>query len=50
LPTRDEAYSQLLGAFNGVLMMFALALEALKTQKTPPDAPTEGATIPQASA
>ena len=50
LPTRDEAYSQLLGAFNSVLMMFALALEALKTQKTPPDAPTEGATIPQASA
>jgi large subunit ribosomal protein L10 len=50
LPTRDEAYSQLLGAFNSVLMMFALALEALKMQKTPPDAPTEGATIPQASA
>jgi large subunit ribosomal protein L10 len=54
LPTRDEAYSQLLGAFNSVLMMFALALEALKTQKTPPDAPAgavpEGATIPQASA
>ena len=58
LPTRDEAYSQLLGAFNSVLMMFALALEALKTQKIPPDAPPdaaldaapEGATIPQASA
>jgi large subunit ribosomal protein L10 len=32
LPTRDEAYSQLLGAFNSVLMMFALALEARKTQ------------------
>ena len=61
LPTRDEAYSQLLGAFNSVLMMFVLALEALKTQKTPPEsaapetappetAPPEGTTIPQASA
>ncbi|MDQ8165954.1 MAG: 50S ribosomal protein L10 [Gemmatimonadota bacterium] len=32
LPTRDEALSQLLGAFNSVLAMFALALEARKTQ------------------
>ena len=32
LPTRDEAFSQLLGAMNSVLMMFALALEARKTQ------------------
>ena len=46
LPTRDEAYAQLLGAFNSVLMMFALALEALKKQKEP----VESAPIPQASA
>jgi large subunit ribosomal protein L10 len=32
LPTRDEALSQLLGAFNSVLAMFALAMEARKTQ------------------
>lgn len=32
LPTRDEALSQLLGAFNSVLAMFALALEGRKTQ------------------
>lgn len=32
LPTRNEALSQLLGAFNSVLAMFALALEARKTQ------------------
>jgi large subunit ribosomal protein L10 len=55
LPTRDEAYSQLLGAFNSVLMMFALALDARKTQleaAAPPHAaPTpEVATTPQASA
>ncbi len=62
LPTRDEAYSQLLGAFNSILMMFALALEALKAQKTPAEAAPEavpqaapqaapaGDTIPQASA
>ena len=48
LPTRDEAYSQLLGAFNSVLMMFALALEALKRQKEP--VPVDSAPIPQASA
>src|SRR3990172_228117 len=47
LPTRDEAYSQLLGALNGVLMLFALALEALRAQKAPQD---ESAPIPQASA
>lgn len=32
LPTRDEALGQLLGAFNSVLMMFAMALEARKEQ------------------
>ena len=32
LPTRDEALGQLLGAFNSVLAMFALALEGKKTQ------------------
>ncbi len=32
LPTRDEALSILVGTFNSVLMMFALALEAKKTQ------------------
>ncbi|MFN8670166.1 MAG: 50S ribosomal protein L10 [Gemmatimonadaceae bacterium] len=32
MPTRDEALSQLVSAFNSVLMMFALALEARKEQ------------------
>jgi len=32
LPTRDEALSILVGTFTSVLMMFALALEAKKTQ------------------
>lgn len=32
LPTRDEALSILVGTFNSVLSMFALALEARKTQ------------------
>lgn len=32
LPTRDEALSQFVSALNSVLMMFALALEARKTQ------------------
>lgn len=32
LPTRDEALSILVGTFNSVLMSFALALEAKKTQ------------------
>lgn len=32
LPTRDEALSMLVGTFNNVLSMFALALEARKTQ------------------
>lgn len=32
LPTRDEALSQLLGAFSSVLAMFALALEARQKQ------------------
>lgn len=32
LPTRNEALSILAGTFNSVLMMFALALEARKTQ------------------
>jgi large subunit ribosomal protein L10 len=32
LPTRDEALSMLVGTFNNVLSMFALAMEARKTQ------------------
>jgi large subunit ribosomal protein L10 len=32
MPTRDEALSILVGTFNSVLSMFALALEAKKTQ------------------
>jgi large subunit ribosomal protein L10 len=32
LPTRDEALSILVGTFNSVLMMFALAMDARKTQ------------------
>ena len=32
LPTRDEALSILVGTFNSVLSMFALALEGRKTQ------------------
>jgi len=32
LPTREEALGQFLGALNSVLVMFALALEARKTQ------------------
>lgn len=32
MPTRDEALSILVGTFNSVLMMFALALDAKKTQ------------------
>jgi large subunit ribosomal protein L10 len=32
LPTRDEALSILVGTFNSVLSMFALAMEARKTQ------------------
>jgi large subunit ribosomal protein L10 len=32
LPTRDEALSQFAGYLNSVLMMFALALDARKTQ------------------
>lgn len=44
LPTRDEALGQFVGALNGILMMFALALEAKKTQ-------LEGSDLnPQASA
>jgi large subunit ribosomal protein L10 len=32
LPTRDVAYGMLAGAMNGVLMVFALALDARKEQ------------------
>lgn len=32
LPTRDEALSQFAGCLNSVMMMFALALDARKTQ------------------
>jgi large subunit ribosomal protein L10 len=44
LPTRTEALGQFLGALNGILSMFALTLEARKTQLE------EGNSIPQASA
>ena len=44
LPTRTEALTQFVSALNSVLMMFALALEARKTQLE------DGDSIPQASA
>ena len=44
LPTRDEALGQLAGAFNSVLAMFALALDARIAQLE------ESELIPQASA
>jgi large subunit ribosomal protein L10 len=44
LPTRIEALGQFVSALNSVPMMFALALEARKTQLE------EGNSIPQASA
>lgn len=47
LPTRDEALSILVGTFNSVLMMFALALDAKKAQL---ESGTAGSEIPQASA
>lgn len=47
LPTRDEALSILVGTFNSVLMMFALALDAKKSQM---EAGSAGSEIPQASA
>ena len=47
LPTRDEALSILVGTFNSVLMMFALALDAKKSQL---EAGSAGSEIPQASA
>jgi large subunit ribosomal protein L10 len=47
LPTRDEALSILVGTFNSVLMMFALALDAKKAQL---ESGTAGPEIPQASA
>ncbi len=53
LPTRNDALSILVGTFNSVLMMFALALEARKTQLdagAEPSAPAAGGEIPQASA
>ena len=37
LPTRNEALSILVGTFNSVLMMFALALDARKTQLDSPN-------------
>ena len=43
LPTREQALGQFVSALNSVLMMFALALEARKTQ-------LEGSELPQASA
>jgi large subunit ribosomal protein L10 len=45
LPTRDEALGQFLGALNSVLAMFALALEARKTQLES----AEGAPAPAAA-
>ena len=58
LPTRNEALSILVGTFNSVLSMFALALEAKKEQLGGPAADAAGSTevpsavseIPQASA
>ena len=47
MPTRDEALSILVGTFNSVLSMFALALEAKKSQL---EAGSAGSEIPQASA
>lgn len=43
LPTRDEALGQFVGALNSILMMFALALDARRTQ-------LEVSESPQASA
>jgi large subunit ribosomal protein L10 len=43
LPTREQALGQFVSALNSVLMMFALALEARKTQLELPE-------LPQASA
>lgn len=48
LPTRDEALSQFVSALNSVLMMFALALEARRTQLGGDG--ENGDPIPQASA
>jgi large subunit ribosomal protein L10 len=54
LPTRNEALSILVGTFNSVLMMFALALDAKKSQMDSGSSSTsngnEGSEIPQASA
>jgi large subunit ribosomal protein L10 len=54
LPTRNEALSILVGTFNSVLMMFALALDAKKSQMDSGSSTTsngnEGSEIPQASA
>ncbi len=43
LPTREQALTQFVTALNSVMMMFALALEARKTQLEAPE-------LPQASA
>jgi large subunit ribosomal protein L10 len=48
LPTRDEALGQLLGAFSSVLAMFALAMEAKKTQMEAGGAAGEPAAAPAA--
>ena len=53
LPTRTEALGQFVSMLNSVLMMFALALEARKTQLDAGDSAggdTEPTPIPQASA
>lgn len=50
LPTRTEALTQLVSAFNSVLMMFALALDARKTQLETAPAAAGSADNPQASA
>jgi large subunit ribosomal protein L10 len=53
LPTRNDALSILVGTFNSVLMMFALALDARKSQLeagASPSATDAGPEIPQASA
>jgi hypothetical protein len=47
LPTRPEALSQLVSAFNSVLMMFALAVEARKTQLEEGGAPASEPASPE---
>lgn len=50
LPTRIDALGQFVSALNSVLMMFALALDARKTQLEPAAEPPSADPNPQASA